>query len=222
MCYHYKLSSQAKLLENRFQAEFEYDVEEELYIYANGFTHLKMPIITSDKQDVIQQFHWGLIPHWVKDATKAKELANMCLNAKIETVLEKPSFRESAKHKRCIIPATSFIEWKWLDSKGHQKEQYEISLSNNELFAFGGIWSDWTHTETGEIVETFSIVTTSANTLMAEIHNTKKRMPIILKTDEVKTWLNNPIDADMFSHIAQKQNLTALLQESHKKGNTLF
>ncbi len=87
-----------------------------------------MPVITNEAPPSISALQWGLIPNWVKDTQQANEMAAMCLNAKIETVEEKPSFRESAMHKRCVIPATSFYEWKWLDSKGKSKQKFEISM----------------------------------------------------------------------------------------------
>lgn len=208
MCYHYKLTAKAQQIESRFHAQFEDDFDEQ-DIYAIGFSHPKMPIITNTEPTKIKLFHWGLIPFWVKDANQASEMSNMCLNAKIETVNEKPSFRDSAKHKRCIIPATSFYEWKWLDAKGKHKEKYEIKIAGEDIFAFGGLWSDWTNKETGEIMETFSIVTTEATGLMAEIHNSKKRMPVILLPEQANDWLTHATDPFHFSEISQHQNYEA-------------
>ncbi len=212
MCYHYKLTAEAKKVENTFKAKFNKNWND-AKVYANGFSHPQMPVITNQHPDVITALKWGLIPHWVKDTKQANEMAIMCLNAKIETLEEKPSFRESAKHKRCVIPATSFYEWKWLDTKGKSKQKYEISMEGDELFAFGGLWSDWTNKETGEVEQTFSIVTTSANALMEEIHNMKKRMPLILKPTEVEQWLQGATDYDHYSAIAHHQELTAVMVE---------
>lgn len=216
MCSHYNLKANPKEIEDKFNAEFEGGIAAEISIYANGYAHPKMPVITNDEPGKIKLFHWGLIPSWVKDSTQAKEMANMCIMAKIETIEDKPSFRDSAKHKRCIIPATSFYEWKWLDPKGKHKEKYEISLADNELYAFGGLWSNWTNKDTGVIIETFSLVTTSANELMAEIHNTKKRMPIMLKSNQISDWLNFTSDFNHFSDIAHHQHLSAHLIEPHQ------
>lgn len=220
MCSHYNLKAKSKDIENKFNARYETPEDDELEIIANGYTHLRMPVICNDTPHQIKRYHWGLIPTWTKDTTQARELANMCLNAKIETIEEKPSFRESAQHKRCIIPATSFYEWKWLDAKGKNKEKYEIGIQKHDLFAFGGLWSNWTNKETGEIIETFSIVTTEANELMAEIHNTKKRMPLILQTHQIDEWLNTPSDLHHLTDITQHQTLEAVLIEP--KHNTLF
>lgn len=221
MCSHYNLKANSKEIEEEFNAEFEAGIAAEMSMYANGYAHPKMPVITNEEPGKIKFFHWGLIPSWVKDSTQAKEMANMCIMAKIESIEEKPSFRESYKHKRCIIPATSFYEWKWLDAKGKQKEKYEIGLPNNQFFAFGGLWSNWTNKETGEIIETFSIVTTDANELMAEIHNTKKRMPLILQPNQVDEWLNSPGTTHHLSDLAQHQILKAILISENNQ-NTLF
>lgn len=191
MCYNYNLKVAKVELEQRYEAEFIEETEPYFDIKANGFTHLQMPIITNKEPNKIQLFNWGLIPFFAKDETTAKQLSKMCLNAMIETIDEKPSFRDSAKHKRCLIPFTTFYEWQWSDltKKNCLKQKYEIGLSN-ELFSFAGLWSEWTNKENGEIVETYTIITTEANPLMAKIHNTKKRMPFILKPEQEKDWLN--------------------------------
>lgn len=215
MCFHYKQTAEAKKVENTFKAKFDKHWND-AKVYANGFTHPAMPVLTNAQPNVITELQWGLIPHWVKDTKQANEMATMCLNAKIETVEEKPSFRESAKHKRCVIPATSFYEWKWLDSKGKSKQKFEISMEGEELFAFGGLWSDWTNKETGEVIQTFSIVTTSANALMEEIHNIKKRMPLILKPTEVEQWLHYSEDYDKYTALAHAQQLKAVMVEGER------
>jgi putative SOS response-associated peptidase YedK len=193
MCYNYNLKKEKKEVENYYNASFYYDEDDEpiFDVMANGFTHLKMPVITNDTPDKIQHFNWGLIPFFAKDETNAKQLAKMCLNAMSETIHEKPSFRDSAKNKRCLIPATSFIEWQWTDLNNPKckKIKYEIGLQN-KLFSFAGLWSDWTNKATGEVISTFSIVTAPANNLMKEIHNNKKRMPFILRPDQEKDWLS--------------------------------
>ncbi len=220
MCSRYNLEGETNHIEETFNAEFDGGLAAEIEMFANGYAHPLMPVITNEQPNKIQSFTWGLIPSWVKDAEKAKEMANMCIMAKIETIEEKPSFRDSFKHKRCIVPATSFFEWKWLDSKGKHKELYEISLSSHELFALGGLWSTWTNNETGEILNTFNIITTNAVGLMEEIHNTKKRMPLILKPDQINEWLKTPKDLHHLSELTHHQTLEAFLIEPLQ--NTLF
>ena len=151
----------------------------------NGFTFPFVPVITGNKPDEVQVFSWGLKPHWAKN----DDIRKNTLNAKIETLEEKPSFR-SYINNRVLIPAAAFFEWQWLDEKGKQKQKYRISVKQQEIFYFGGIWCEFVDKETGEVLPTFSIITTEANELMAEIHNTKKRMPVIIKEEDKEKYLS--------------------------------
>lgn len=181
MCFYFKQSKDATALKRRFKAKFSDDNIAPIGNY-NGFSHPKASIITNEYPDEIQQYNWGLIPHWAKD----ESIKKYTLNARIETLKEKPSFRSNI-NKRCLVVANSFYEWKWLDPKGKEKEKYEIKLSNEELFTFAGLWSNWLNKDTGEMINSFTIITTEANELMSEIHNIKKRMPIIV--DNEFDWL---------------------------------
>jgi putative SOS response-associated peptidase YedK len=91
---------------------------------------------------------------------------------------------------RCLVIADGFYEWQWLDKKGTKKQKYLLTHKESEPFAFAGLYSNWLDKNTGEIRNTYTIVTTEANALMAEIHNNKKRMPVILKPEREKDWLN--------------------------------
>lgn len=186
MCYHSKQTHEAQELENRFNAKIDDFESFHTSAHYNGFGHPSTPIITDNDQKLIQHFQWGLIPFWAKDT----KIQKSTLNAKIETLTEKPSYRNSV-NKRCLVIADGFFEWQWLDPKGKQKQKYLITLPDNGLFAFGGIYSEWTNKSTGEIINSYSIVTTAANELMSEIHNTKKRMPVILTKENEKDWLND-------------------------------
>lgn len=184
MCFHSKQSKSAQELQNRFNAKFE---NEELYkpsIY-NGFQFPKTPVISTKEPEKIQLFSWGLIPFWAKDNSIRKNT----LNARMETITEKPSYRNTVKN-RCLILTDGFYEWQWLDENGKQKQKYLLTLPNEEPFAFAGLWSEWTDKQTGEIINSYTILTTEANELMSKIHNTKKRMPVIISADNEKDWLN--------------------------------
>jgi putative SOS response-associated peptidase YedK len=193
MCYHTQQTKVAQTLEKRFKAKFKTD-EPFQSEHFNGFNYPKTPIIAHNKQDEIQLNHWGLIPAWAKD----RSIQQYTLNAKVETLNEKPSFKNNIQN-RCLILADGFMEWQWLDVKGKSKQQYLITLPNNDAFAFAGIWSEWLDPTTGEILNTYSILTTEATGLMAEIHNSKKRMPIILTPEQEAAWLIEPNYLD-FSH----------------------
>lgn len=186
MCFHTKQSKSAAEVQNRFKAKIDNPAAFSPHESINGFDFPLMPIITDINPEIITHYNWGLIPSWAKD----NDIRKVTLNAKIETLNEKPSFKDSI-NKRCLIIANGFYEWQWQDSKGKNKIKYEIGHKNEELFAFAGIYSQWINNETGLTENTFSMVTTEANPLMAEIHNIKKRMPIILKQEDEAKWLDN-------------------------------
>ena len=204
MCYYTRQSKEAVELEKRFQAKI-YDMAEFYQAeQINGFAHQKTPVITNENKSAIQFFHWGLIPFWAKDNSIRKNT----LNAKIETIKEKPAFRSVVKN-RCLVIADGFYEWQWLDDKGKRKQKYLITLPDNGLFTLAGIWSDWTDKATGEIFQTYSIVTTAANNFMSEIHNSKKRMPVILHPELEKEWLAGA-DTDPFKNCEMELKAVAV------------
>ncbi len=121
---------------------------------------------------------WGLVPSWSKDPERAP------INARSETVIEKPTFRHAIKYNRCIIPASGFYEWK-VTGDTH-KQPYYIRFNNNSIMGFAGIWEKWT-AENGSEMETCCILTTVANEVMKPIHD---RMPVILSHNDYNLWLN--------------------------------
>ena len=122
---------------------------------------------------------WGLIPSWAKEP----KIGNQCINAKAETVAEKPSFRSAFKKRRCLVIATGFYEWQ---VQGRAKQPIWIGLRSKRPFAFAGLWEQWKPPE-GEPLETCTIITTEPNDLMAPIHN---RMPVILSPASYDQWLD--------------------------------
>ena len=88
-----------------------------------------------------------------------------------------------------MILADGFFEWQWMDEKGRQKQKYELTFPNDEVFAFAGLWSEWVDKSTGEIRYTYTIITSEANELMSKIHNSKKRMPVIVERESEQSWL---------------------------------
>ncbi len=184
MCFHNAMSKKAQEVANRFNAQIEIGFNP-IY-HASGFAFPEWPVITAEEPDKIKLFRWGLIPHWVKDEEEAKRIKAQTLNARSETVFEKPSFRLSIHKRRCFVLSTGFYEWQDFNKK---KYPYFIHLKDSEIFALAGIYSSWVNKLTGEIFNTFSILTTAANSLMAKIHNSKKRMPVILPPEIEKDWL---------------------------------
>ena len=125
----------------------------------------------------LKLMQWGLIPSWVKSMEKAHELFAYGLNARSETVEEKPMFRDAWKQSTCLVPASGFFEWKEVNKK---KYPHYIQMKDESVMLMAGIFSEWVDPSTGEVRETFALLTTEANELMQEIHNVKKRMPVIL------------------------------------------
>jgi Uncharacterized conserved protein len=184
----------AKRLLKRYQLkldfEFELLPEENSRYYVSGFDFPKMPVITNELPDRIQGFSWGLIPSWAKNQPAAMGIRLKTLNARSDTVFEKPSFRDAIRQRRCLVPADGFYEWREFQGK---KYPYFIYLKDKDIFSLAGLWEQWTDISTGEIIKTFSILTTEANPLMEKIHNTKKRMPVILPREKELDWLKNDL-----------------------------
>lgn len=184
MCFHSKQTASAMQLKNRFNTKFPDEVNYKSSENINGFTHPFTPIISNQSPDQIQLYQWGLIPSWSKDTSIQKST----LNAKIETLAEKPSYKSSIT-KRCLVLVNGFYEWKWLDEQGKHKEKYLITSADSDIYALAGLWNSWVNPLTNQMVNTYTILTTEADELMAEIHNSKKRMPVILKQEHERDWL---------------------------------
>lgn len=183
MCFHSKQTKKAQEVENRFNAKLEQSDIFNTSDHYNAFSFPKTPVIIDAEPQLIKHFNWGLIPSWSKDI----EFRSFTINARVETIKDKPAFRNNHQ-KRCLVIANGFYEWKWIDDKGKRKEKHLISLKDDELYAYGGIYSEWVDQSTGEIIKSYSIVTTEANPLVADIHK-KKRMPIILNKEDENDWL---------------------------------
>lgn len=161
--------------------------------FLSGFDRPLLPVITAvvNQENPTYQLsamRWGLIPHWCKSPEQAKELSVYGLNARTETLTEKPLFRDAWKSQPCLIPVSGFFEWQAI---GKKKQPHYIYAANNQPMLFAGLYAQYTDTETGEQQQTYAIITTEANALMREIHNVKKRMPVILDAAEAKCYLQS-------------------------------
>jgi len=191
VCYHYSLKAESRELNRRFLIELEDSFDFDSFEHMSCFTKPPpiLPVITNECPEKIQFFQWGLIPFW----SKGKDLKYNTANAKLEGIESKPSWRKPIRSQRCLVPATGFFEWRNIDNN---KYPYYISLLSKDLFAMAGIWDRWVCQDTGEIINSFSLITTVANALMEKIHNTKKRMPLILAKKDEQDWLNNKNNID--------------------------
>lgn len=188
MCYHYAVTSNQKKLEDRFHVKFKPETSHQPIYHSNGFAHPQMPIITADEPDAINMYNWGLIPHFMKTEAEANKLRINTLNSKGETVFDLPSFRMYITKKRCLVLADGFFEWMHV---GKEKYPHYIYMKDKEPFAFAGIYSHWKNPTTNEVLRTYTILTTPAttNSLMKKIHNVKERMPVILRPEMERQWL---------------------------------
>ena len=201
MCYDIKASLEAQLSRARRKNDTQAvkEILEKLIpltnlpiYHASGFSHPELLIYTDRFPEFPEVATWGLVPHWVRDEQELKKQWNNTLNARGETIFEKPSFRTSAKNNRCLIYVDGFYEHHHYNGKTYP---FYIYRKDNQPMALAGLWSEWKNPDTGGILNTFSIVTTKGNALMAKIHNNPKllepRMPVILPTDLEDKWLNS-------------------------------
>ncbi|MHB8648359.1 MAG: SOS response-associated peptidase [Thermomicrobiales bacterium] len=138
-----------------------------------------LPVIVRNSPNRVEMMRWGLIPSWAKDPS----IGSKMINARAETVAEKPAFRRPLRGQRCLVPASGFFEWK---REGDGKIPHFIHLPDEPLFAFAGLYDIWRDPD-GQVVKSYTILTTGPNDLMAGIHN---RMPVILRREDEDEWLD--------------------------------
>lgn len=168
-----------------------------------------MPIITETEAGrELELMKWGLVPSWSKDPKIGYKL----INARAETMFEKPVWRGVIRKRRCLVPADGFYEWKKLtEDKKTPKQPYYIHPKQTDLFAFAGVWESW-HDVEGKEWKTYSIITTEPNKEMASIHN---RMPVILHPEDEADWLNP-------SHNNDRSTIENLLHPYHDGGLEMY
>lgn len=199
MCGRYTIIAKAEEIEKRFNVA----VPETYSARYNAAPTQILPVITNESPKGLSFFHWGLIPGWAKD----KSISSKLINARAETISEKASFKSALKNRRCLVIADGFYEWKRTTKKS--KIPYRIILNSNRLFAFAGLWEEY-EDENQEIVNTFTIITTNANTTVSKIHD---RMPVILNQETEQEWLNASLSTE--EHINLLQPYDANKMEYH-------
>ncbi|TDB64506.1 SOS response-associated peptidase [Arundinibacter roseus] len=190
MCYYNSLTIKKKELAQKYALLEEKVPEFAPIVIASGFEIPIWPILTAQQPDRFIKATWGLIPAWIKTDEQAMKLRISTLNARSETIHEKPAFKAASNlAQRCLIPSTGFFEWQTV---GKKKYPYFIYIENQPIFSMAGLWEEWTD-EKNVVHHTFSILTVEANPLMAQIHNTKKRMPAILPDKQAQLWLDTTL-----------------------------
>jgi putative SOS response-associated peptidase YedK len=190
MCFTIEVHLTRKAIEERFSVDTSALYDFDFNYFYRAFTNPMIPVIAGDSSHTVRLMQWGLIPSWVKNRQKAREIQKGTYNARADSLHEKPSFREPLLKGRCLVLANGFFEWQHV--KG-AKIPWFIRLKNEAPFAFAGLYDSWRDPDMGEIIHTFTIITTEANPLMERIHNTKKRMPVILTPDNEKHWISGDI-----------------------------
>ncbi len=180
MCGRYSLIADLGVLARRF--EFEGDWLEFEASYNVAPTQNALTVVGGEERRA-GFMRWGLIPHWAKD----HKIGSRMINARAETVAEKPSFRSSLRRRRCLVLADGFYEWQ---RNGEAKRPMRIVMRSGEPFAFAGIWSVWKDPE-GNRVPTCAIITTTANDTLRPIH---ERMPVVLPRSLEKFWLDPALE----------------------------
>jgi len=187
MCGRYSQGADVSKLMNRFKVVVGNDLLTLPKRYNIAPSQKAPVIIYHQEENHLDLFKWGLIPSWAKDPS----IGNRMINARAESVAEKPSFRKPFKRSRCLVPADGFYEWK-VDPTEKGKIPYRIVLKSREPFAFAGLWEIWIDPKEKE-VKTFTIITTEANKVLKPIHD---RMPAILKPENEEAWLNPDTNTD--------------------------
>ncbi len=219
MCYTIEINLTRGELEKRFGSKFNTKDEFVKGRKISAFSLPKVPVISSENPDDIDLMIWGLIPSWTKDEESAQSIRIKTFNAKAETLNEKPSYKNSFKSKRCMVLVNGFYEWQHV---GKEKIPYFITLKNQKVFALAGLYDNWLNKNTGEMFNTFSIITTPANPMMEIIHNTKKRMPAILPPLSEKDWLNMSVNSSELNSFLKPFDENLMIAEKIESQGSLF
>ena len=186
------------------------------FYHADGFAAPPLPFTASEEPHAVKNGYWKLIPHWVKTEAEAKKYANT-LNATCEDIFEKASYKSYIGKNRGLLWVNGFFEPHHPAPK--VSVPYYVYAADGDPFALGCVYANWVNQDTGELTRTFSIITTKANELMTEIHNEKKRMPLIITPDNWDKWLGS-LDRTQVNEMMQP--LPDGLLKAHPVSNVLY
>jgi putative SOS response-associated peptidase YedK len=212
MCYQYSLKADTLALSQHYGKKTTVPFSPDPLV--SGFTFPLMPVVAEGE---IRLMHWGLIPSWIRSSEEAKEIRTKTLNARCETLTSRPSFSDSFLHRRCLIPATGFFEWQ---HRGDHVVPFFISLKGQSVFSFAGIFDSYQPPGAEEAIRSFSLLTTRANSMMEQIHNAKKRMPVILTQDAEALWLNTSSEPDTLLSLFQPYEFSLMQAHTIAKPGT--
>lgn len=186
---------------------------DELELMKDGFRYSNSLILRRAEDGELETImaHWEFIPPWIRNMDEVKAARKQgipWLNATAEKLLSSKMFRPAALKRRCLVLASHFFEWRHYQAEGAKKPAaypYTIGLKNKDYFYIAGIWQPWVDKDTGEAMDTFAVVTTVANELMQQVHNSKKRMPAILTEDLAWEWIMEDLSEERIRQIASFQ-----------------
>ena len=200
MCYSNSSTSKNIDLAKKYKKEFPFQFPDTPLFYASAFSFPDWRIITQKPE--MELMNWGLVPNWFK-GENFSEIASKTPNARIETIDTTPSFKGLILQKRCIIPSTGYFEWQ---HKGKDKHPFFVFPKSQDLFSMAGLYSEWMQPKTLRKIKTFTILTCEANSFLVEIHNSKKRMPLLLSETEIEPWLSDSlIEINQVKILAESQ-----------------
>ncbi|MFW6366105.1 MAG: SOS response-associated peptidase [Spirochaetota bacterium] len=183
MCGRFCFVADEKQVKERFDVETP-SLFDQVYNAAPG---QNLAVIANDDPGTLSYFRWGLIPVWAKDAS----IGYRMINARSETVQEKSTYKRLYGKRHCLVPVSGFYEWK---KTPDGKQPYLLKHVQDDLFALAGLFDEWTDKESGQVIRSFTILTTDANDYVREIHN---RMPVILSRDDEAAWLSCTLPHEM-------------------------
>ena len=187
MCGRYSITANPEQVAARFDVAVPEELARPRY---NAAPTQELPVVLDDGGKQMALLRWGLVPRWAKDVS----VGNKLINARAESLAEKPSFRDAFKRRRCLVPADGFYEWQ---GGGDGKQPIRFTLKEGGLFALAGLWEQWRRPDGSEL-RTFTIITTEANDLVAPAHN---RMPVILLPEYEALWLDQGAGPEVWSDL---------------------
>jgi len=195
MCGRYTIIATAKEIERRFEVEVPASYAPRF----NAAPTQALPVITNNSPGGLSFFRWGLVPSWSQGKNSSP-----LINARIETINEKTTFRNALQHRRCLIPADGYYEWKRISKKS--RIPYRLCLESKEMFSFAGLWEIYID-ENQDNVSSFTIITTNSTDELSQLHD---RMPVILDRDFEKMWLNDSMEVGALISFLQKHHVSNL------------
>lgn len=208
MCYHTSLLAGAAELARRYGRKADLIGDFRPQYRVSAFTHTRYPIVTADEQ--IRLFSWGLVPFWTGASDEIVTIRNRTVNARAETVFQKPPFRIPILRKRCLVPFSGFFTWRHEQGR---KVPFLVSVRELRVASLAGVFDSWYDRESDRTLTTYSIITTEANELMRRINNTSYRMPVILRPEEEARWLDPRLSQQQIAGLLRPFPAGELLSE---------